>query len=727
MSKLSPRRVIFRLKEGSTVETALPESVGGTGFESSTYTCYPLYHDAGSSGEPIQVPQNIGSRGMTSRDLIYNDEYNSKTEEEKCLARTYLFEAPQNADLDTVLQEMGLKDDVEYVQVDELNQIYFTPNDQELDKLWGIKKIECEAAWDQSQGEDIIVAVLDTGVDYNHPDMRENMWANEDGSFGFDFSDDDNDPMDFHGHGSHVAGTIGAVGNNEIGIIGVAPKVSIMAIKIFPNAFDSVIANALRWAVDNGAKVLNNSWGPMNRRPSIPVIEDAIDYVNSKGGICVFAAGNSNDDTQHYSPANMQSVITVGATDSEDRRAGFSNWGSSVDIAAPGVDIFSLNFKTSNYRMDSGTSMACPHVAGLVALYLKNHPDADFKTILEAIQDASDEINPDKPIGKGRINAANTIARPRPFHPTISAVAWSADRLDIFWEGVNEDLQHKWWAPGWGGPESLGGVMTSQPDAVSWGPNRLDIFARGTDNTLWHRWWDGAAWGGWESLGGFITSEPDAVCWGHNRIDIFAKGADNALWHRWWDGVAWGGWESLGGVITSPPKVVSWGPNRLDIFARGTDGALWHRWWDGVAWGGWESLGGFITSTPDAVCWGPDRIDIFARGADLALWHRWWDGRAWGGWESLGGMIRSMPNSCSWGPNRLDIFAKGMDSTLWHRWWDGRAWGGWESLGGEIASTPESVCWGPNRIDIFARGSDKASVWHRWWDGNSWGGWEQTS
>jgi hypothetical protein len=173
--------------------------------------------------------------------------------------------------------------------------------------------------------------------------------------------------------------------------------------------------------------------------------------------------------------------------------------------------------------------------------------------------------------------------------------------------------------PQWGGWESLGGTLTSDPAAASWASGRLDVFARGTDNALWHRTYDGG-WGGWESLGGTITSGPAAVSWGQGRIDVFARGDDNALWHRTFDG-GWGGWESLGGTLTSDPAAASWASGRLDVFARGTDNALWHRTYDG-GWGGWESLEGVLTSSPDAVSWGPNRIDVFARGSNEALWHK---------------------------------------------------------------------------------------------------------
>jgi hypothetical protein len=296
------------------------------------------------------------------------------------------------------------------------------------------------------------------------------------------------------------------------------------------------------------------------------------------------------------------------------------------------------------------------------------------------------------------------------------AVAWGPNRLDIFANGTDSALWHRWWnGASWGGWESLGGILTSPPCAVSWGPNRLDVFALGTDCALWHRWWDGASWGGWESLGGVLTSPPCAVAWGENRLDIFALGEDHGLWHKWWDGAHWGGWESLGGVLESPPTAVAWGPNRLDVFGLGEDHALWHRWWDGSSWGGWESLGGVLTSPVSAVAWDENRLDIFGLGQDHGLWHKWWDGSSWGGWESLGGILTSPPSAVSWAPNRLDIFGLGTDNAVWHRWWDGASWGGWESLGGSLFSPVSAVSWAADRLDLFAMGGDSA-LWHLWFD-----------
>jgi hypothetical protein len=264
---------------------------------------------------------------------------------------------------------------------------------------------------------------------------------------------------------------------------------------------------------------------------------------------------------------------------------------------------------------------------------------------------------------------------------------------------------------GWQNWESLGGVLASGPDVSSWGPGRLDVFVQGTDNQLWHRWWDANSWSDWEPLGGVLTSGPGAVSWSDGRIDVFVRGDDNQLWHRWYDG-AWSPWEPLGGVLTSGPDVSSWGPGRLDVFVQGTDNQLWHRWWDANSWSDWEPLGGVLTSGPGAVSWSDGRIDVFVRGDDNQLWHRWYDG-AWSPWEPLGGVLTSGPDVSSWGPGRLDVFVQGTDNQLWHRWWDANSWSDWEPLGGVLTSGPGAVSWGAERIDVFVQGLNNA-LWHRW-------------
>jgi hypothetical protein len=265
---------------------------------------------------------------------------------------------------------------------------------------------------------------------------------------------------------------------------------------------------------------------------------------------------------------------------------------------------------------------------------------------------------------------------------------------------------------GWHGWESLGGQITSTPNAVSWAADRIDVVARGLDSAVWHRWWDGSAWRGWESLGGLIHGAPAICSWASGRLDIFAVGLDHHMYHKWYQG-GWSGWENLGGVLSSEPAAVSWGPNRIDVFARGMDQAMWHLWWDG-GWHGWESLGGGLSSAPAVSSWAANRLDTFVRGYDMHLWHKWWDGARWSGWEDLAGVLSGTPGAVSWSNNRIDVFYPGQNSHMWHRWWDGSRWSGEEDLGGVLSSGVGAGSWAQGRLDCFVEGTDSA-MWHKWY------------
>lgn len=265
----------------------------------------------------------------------------------------------------------------------------------------------------------------------------------------------------------------------------------------------------------------------------------------------------------------------------------------------------------------------------------------------------------------------------------------------------------------WKGFESLGGLITSRPNAVSWGPNRIDVVARGTDSAVHHRWWNGSSWQGWESLGGLIQGAPAICSWASGRLDIFAIGLNHHLYHKWFQG-GWSGWEDLGGLLSSEPTAVSWGPNRIDIFAKGMDQAMWHLWWDGSGWRGWESLGGGLSSGPTVSSWGANRLDTFVRGYDMHLWHKWWNGRAWSGWEDLGGVLTGEPGAVSWDNNRIDVFYPGQNSRMWHKWWDGSRWSGEEDLGGILSSGVGVSSWAKGRLDCFVQGTDSA-MHHKWY------------
>lgn len=342
-------------------------------------------------------------------ELLFQEEiiYNLPKEEQNIYG-TFISDELEYEKAMEIFDELEDNENVKFVQFDEENELYETPEDPYYSQQWGLQKINCEQAWQYSLGENVVIAVVDSGIDYNNPDIEPNLWKDSAGNYGYDFSGNDHNTMDSNGHGTHVAGIIGAL-NNDIQVASVAPKATIMSVKIFPNAYDSVCSKAIKYAVDNGARVLNNSWGPKKRRPSNRVIEEAIDYAYSKGAICVFAAGNKNDDVKHYSPANHPNVIAVGSTTSNDSRSSFSNYGTGVRICAPGSSILSLRKGSSTPTYKSGTSMAAPFVAGTVGLIFSINPHTTSTDILLGkIARYSDTISTDKPIGK-RLNAGRIV------------------------------------------------------------------------------------------------------------------------------------------------------------------------------------------------------------------------------------------------------------------------------------------------------------------------------
>jgi hypothetical protein len=255
------------------------------------------------------------------------------------------------------------------------------------------------------------------------------------------------------------------------------------------------------------------------------------------------------------------------------------------------------------------------------------------------------------------------------------------------------------------GTNSLGGTLTSGPDASSWGPSRTDVFLRGTDNGLWYRTWNGSSWGSWVSLGGILTADPSAVSSGPNRVDIFVRGTNNSLWHRSSDGTTWSDWENLGGGLTSGPDAASWAANQMNVFVRGTDKGLWMDSWNGATWT-WTSLGGILTSDPGAVSSAANRVDVFVRGTDNALWQDSWNGTSWM-WTSLGGGLTSGPDAASCTAGHLDVFVKGTDGGLWQIGFNGSSWNSWQSIGGTWTSDPGAVCPpGTTAIMLFERGVD---------------------
>ncbi len=330
------------------------------------------------------------------------------------------------------------------------------PNDPRLSELWGLDNlgqtgglidadIDAPEAWDVTLGGSTLVAVIDTGVDYNHEDLAANMWVNEgevpgdgvdndhngfiDDVHGYDFVNDDGDPMDDQGHGTHVAGTIGAVGDNGIGVVGVNWNANIMAVKFLDASGSGTNADAVRainYATQMGARVSNSSWG--GNEPFSQALYDAIDNARQAGQVFVAGAGNGNfigwgqnNDQNPFYPASydLDNIISVAATDHQEEKAIFSNYGAStVDLAAPGVDILSTR-PNNTYERLSGTSMATPHVAGVAALILDQHPDWTYSQVITQIFGTVDPVAAMNGISVtgGRLNAASALGNPVPPPP----------------------------------------------------------------------------------------------------------------------------------------------------------------------------------------------------------------------------------------------------------------------------------------------------------------------
>ena len=220
---------------------------------------------------------------------------------------------------------------------------------QPYDDLWGLKKLQMSQAWDVTEGQGVTVAVVDSGVDYTHPDIASNivLLPGDDVTSCTNLTlsgcpqtkSPGNDPMDHLGHGTHVAGIIAAVGDNGLGVIGVAPQAKIMPVKAMNSdyRYTSELATGINFAAQNGAKVINNSWGCSTACPRNPMLEDAVRTAYGLGAVVVFAAGNSNIDSGQVSPLNMtdSKPIVVASTDHNDTKSDFSNYGSVVTVAAP--------------------------------------------------------------------------------------------------------------------------------------------------------------------------------------------------------------------------------------------------------------------------------------------------------------------------------------------------------------------------------------------------------
>jgi len=406
---------------------------------------------------------------------------------------------PEAADIEAVMAEYAAVPGVEYVEPEYIAELHDISNDVYLPHQWGLNNegqghyfiisnpgyeddkmvivnglagadINAAGVFADPPGNTVtsVLAIIDTGVDTDHPDLADKIWHNPreiadngidddnngyvDDVVGWDFSpsdesytidDEDNDPTDYFGHGTHCAGIAAAVGDNGIGVIGVSPHTKIMTVKIFPAALTSKMARAIIYAADNGADIISLSWGLPYRSY---LVEEACAYAYEKGVILCTSTGNGGGEDYNY-PAAFETTISVGATNDSDFVTDFSSYGDHIDVCAPGWSIMSLRADSTdmysdeepyvhivgeNYYLSSGTSMSCP-TAAAVAAYLRSVspgliPEKARETIGLAADDLVDPFGDgldlpgwDMYSGHGRINLMQTLALAPPIRTVIDS------------------------------------------------------------------------------------------------------------------------------------------------------------------------------------------------------------------------------------------------------------------------------------------------------------------
>ncbi|RPJ73851.1 MAG: subtilase [Alphaproteobacteria bacterium] len=349
-----------------------------------------------------------------------------------------------------------------------------TPDDSSFDQLWGLRNsgsnepqgkagiegvdVNALKAWDLTKGSHAVkIAVIDTGVDYNHPDLQGNVWVNQaelkgkkgvdddgngyvDDVHGYDFANNDNDPMDGHGHGTHCSGTIGAIHNNKLGVAGVMADVTILPIKFLGDDGSGSLEAAIKaidYATTMKVDLMSNSWGGGGRSEAL---FEAIKRASDKGIIFTAAAGNSttNNDASPSYPASYESpnVISVAALTAQNDLAYFSSYGrNSVHIAAPGHNILST-VKGGKYEVMSGTSMATPHVSGVLGLLLAKEGRLAHDVMRERLTLTGVPVSAlrGKTQTASRIDAYNLLTDTRPSRSGPNPTAWRTVKLDQVYE-----------------------------------------------------------------------------------------------------------------------------------------------------------------------------------------------------------------------------------------------------------------------------------------------------
>jgi len=438
-----------------------------------------------------------------------------------------LVQPPAGASLSEAAADLTAQPDIAWAEPNYIFHLDFMPDDPLYPTYQSaaLGRIQMPAAWDLTLGRsEVVIAILDTGVDITHPDLADAIWTNSDETpdnavdddangfvddiHGWDFATGDNDLADDHGHGTHVAGIAAARTNNGIGVAGVAGRATLMPVDVFGGGIGTYedLIRAIVYATDNGAHVINMSLGASSYSRGE---EMAVNYAWERGVVVVAAAGNTCTNTNynappclsdHY-PAAHTNVIAVAATTAGDVLASFSTRGTFVDVAAPGVGIYST-FPGGAYGSLGGTSMATPHVSGLAALVLARNPFLTPDQVRLLIELGTEDLGPKGPdiyFGYGRIDARRTLemtepdTRPFPERPV-------APPLDFTLAGCTELIPDGDFSTGLGAWQAEGTFavqpFSGNPAAhFSGGPNAAGTLTRtvtlpphSTEGVLWFRY-----------------------------------------------------------------------------------------------------------------------------------------------------------------------------------------------------------------------------------------------
>ena len=404
------------------------------------------FENASGLGEGFSIKRSLGSAkrpGQTTKALSSSN--------------LILVKAQEEIDLVELSERLSQDPAVDYVEPNYIVRRTNLPNDPDLSDQWALEKIQATNAWELAQGsESVVVAVIDTGIDYTHPDLEGNIWINngeianngldDDGNGyvddinGWDFVNSDNDPMDGHSHGTHVAGTIAAATNNGIQVAGVSWHTKLAALKFLADGgwgYTSDAIDAIAYCAAMDIPISNNSWGGGGYSQAL---KDVINQAGDNGHLFCAAAGNSgtdNDLSPHY-PSNYDSpsIISVAASDPQDNLAYFSCYGKlSVDLAAPGTSILNL-VPDGGLAYMSGTSMATPHVAGAAALLLSQNPSAKYQELKNLLMNSVDKVQSfqDKMVSAGRLNLFNALQASSPSWLTVtppSGTVGAGSKVDL--------------------------------------------------------------------------------------------------------------------------------------------------------------------------------------------------------------------------------------------------------------------------------------------------------